>query len=87
MSPEGIILTWNKGCVKLKQWSVEEAVGKHYRMLFMDEDQKEQRPEKEIEHAINEGSFEEYNWRKKKMVVFFGQMLFLLLFIMKKIKL
>ncbi len=66
MSPEGIILTWNKGCVKLKQWSVEEAVGKHYRMLFMDEDQKDQKPEKEIEYAIKEGSFEEYNWRKKK---------------------
>lgn len=66
INTEGKIVTWNKGCIKIKQWGAEEAIGKHYRFLFRDEDQKAQRPEKELEIATKEGRFEELFWRKRK---------------------
>jgi PAS domain S-box-containing protein len=63
---KGIITTWNKGCERIKGYKQEEAVGQFYGMLHPDEYQQAGRPQQELEQALQNGSFEAEDWRKRK---------------------
>ncbi len=66
INTQGIITTWNKGCERIKGYSEEEAVGQFYGMLHPDEYQKAGMPEQEMEQALQQGSYEAEDWRKRK---------------------
>jgi PAS domain S-box-containing protein len=66
MTPDGIIKSWNQGCINIKQYTDEETVGNHYSMLFPDDLVDQGNPWKELEIAKKEGRFEEENRRKRK---------------------
>ncbi len=66
VDPKGIILSWNFGAERLKQYKPEEAIGLDYEMLYREEDQKDGRPARNIKLAIETGRHEEKWWRKKK---------------------
>lgn len=66
MTTEGFISTWNEGAELIKGYKKEEIIGKHYRILFPEEAQKEGTPEKHLQIAKEEGRYEERNWRRKK---------------------
>jgi PAS domain S-box-containing protein len=66
VDPEGLILNWNLGAERMKQFTAEEAIGQNYRMLYRDEDQKSGLPERNIALAIELGRHEEQWWRRKK---------------------
>jgi PAS domain S-box-containing protein len=63
---QGIITAWNKGAERLKGYTEEEAVGQFYGMLHPDEYQQAGMPLKELQSALQHGSFETVDWRKKK---------------------
>ena len=63
---KGIITTWNKGCERIKGYPEEEAVGQYYGMLSPDEYQQAGLPQQELEAALQNGSFEAEDWRKRK---------------------
>jgi PAS domain S-box-containing protein len=63
---KGIITTWNKGCERIKGYKQEEAVGQFYGMLHPDAYQQAGRPQQELEQALQNGSFEAEDWRKRK---------------------
>lgn len=61
----GIISSWNEGAKRLKGYEEEEALGQHLRMLFLPED-RNGRPEDEMQKALKTGKFEEEWWRMRK---------------------
>lgn len=66
ISKEGIILTWNEGASRIKQYRPEEVVGRHYRLLYCPEDREKGRPELNIRTALQAGRYEEQWWRLRK---------------------
>jgi PAS domain S-box-containing protein len=66
MDTKGIIETWNKGCERIKGYREEEAIGQYYGMLHPDEYQQAGRPQQELEQALQHGSYEAEDWRKRK---------------------
>jgi PAS domain S-box-containing protein len=66
ISPEGIIQSWNDGAKRIKQFTADEVIGRHYRMLFREEDRQAGRPEHNLKMALANGRFEEKWWRIRK---------------------
>src|SRR5688572_27264281 len=62
IDPQGVILNWNFGAQRMKQFTEAEAVGQNYRLLYRKEDQEEGRPELNIQLAIELGRHEEKWW-------------------------
>ncbi len=63
---QGIIAAWNKGAERLKGYTEEEAVGQFYGMLHPDEYQQAGVPEQELQLALQNGSYDVEDWRKRK---------------------
>jgi PAS domain S-box-containing protein len=66
LDAEGIITSWNLGCIRMKGYSAEEAVGNHYRMLFPKEGQARREPEDHLLVAAREGRFRGEGMRRRK---------------------
>ncbi|GAB4094314.1 sensor histidine kinase [Flaviaesturariibacter terrae] len=63
---EGYIISWNDGAQRLKGFTADEVLGKHYRILFAPEDQQQGRPERAMRSALEKGKFTEDWWRARK---------------------
>lgn len=66
LDPDGIILTWNLGAHRIKQYEAHEVIGKHYRMLYTPSDVAAGRPEKNLTDTLRYGQTEDLGWRMKK---------------------
>src|SRR5690349_5464048 len=47
LDPEGHILTWNAGAERIKGYSAEEAIGKHFSIFYGQDDIRSGKPAKE----------------------------------------
>ncbi len=63
---DGNIVTWNPGAERIKGYSAEEIVGKHFSCFFTQEDRDRGRPGRLIGAAIEKGRVEEEAWRIRK---------------------
>lgn len=66
LDPTGHIVTWNEGAKKLKGYSANEIIGKHFSTFYTAEDLETKKPERELKIAIETGKYEEEGWRVKK---------------------
>lgn len=66
MDVNGVIETWNEGAERLKGYNETEMVGKYYGMLFTEEDQRKDEPEKELAKAKEQDTYTGEGWRLKK---------------------
>lgn len=66
LDPDGYILSWNIGAARLKGYSAEEIIGKHFSIFYPPEDNARGKTEWELEIAEREGRFEDEGWRVKK---------------------
>ncbi|MDQ3230517.1 MAG: PAS domain S-box protein [Pseudobdellovibrionaceae bacterium] len=66
ISPDGYIMTWNKGTQKIKGFKAEDFIGQHFQILFTEEDIKAGRPDWEMQFARKHGRFESEAWRVRK---------------------
>lgn len=66
LSPEGNIQTWNAGAERLKGYSHDEIVGKHFSIFYPEEVRNAGHPAHELELAKQNGHYEEEGWRIKK---------------------
>ncbi|MBF5045471.1 PAS domain S-box protein [Aggregicoccus sp. 17bor-14] len=66
MDLEGRITSWNEGARRIKGYTTEEAVGQHFRMLFLPEDQERGRPEQEMRQALEQGCYTGEGVRRRK---------------------
>jgi formate hydrogenlyase transcriptional activator len=63
---DGHIMTWNPGAERIKGYTAEEIVGKHFSVFFTEEDRGRDRPAELLRLAIQKGRVEEEAWRLTK---------------------
>jgi PAS domain S-box-containing protein len=66
MDTDGVIRTWNPGAQRLKGYSRDEIVGKHFSIFYTEEDKARDHPAEELRIAAREGRYEEEGWRLRK---------------------
>src|SRR5437868_1656471 len=62
----GYIQNWNKGAQKIKQYTEDEVIGKHFSIFYLEEDKKNNLPQKLINQARETGRAFQEGWRKRK---------------------
>lgn len=58
----GCVVSWNKGAERIKGYSAEEILGKHFSVFYTPEDIEQKVPERELQFA-RDGHFENEGWR------------------------
>jgi PAS domain S-box-containing protein len=66
LDQDGYILSWNAGAQRIKGYTAEEAIGKHFSMFYPPEKVEERFPEFELREAARVGRFEDEGWRVRK---------------------
>lgn len=66
LSPEGYVKTWNEGAQRIKGYTDEEIIGKHYSIFFTVEDIKNRMPWKALQRAVTQGRAQDEGWRLRK---------------------
>lgn len=66
LDEEGRIRTWNRGAQVLLGYEEQEVIGKHFRLIFIEEDARNGAPELELKTAIEQGRAGDRRWHKRK---------------------
>jgi PAS domain S-box-containing protein len=66
LDPGGFIITWNAGAERLKGYSPDESIGRHFSVFYPPEDIARGKPQKELKTALAEGRLEDEGWRVRK---------------------
>lgn len=66
LSPEGRILTWNKGAERIKGYKFGEIIGKHFSCFYPPEAIARGTPELELRTAMEQGYSRNEDWRVRK---------------------
>jgi PAS domain S-box-containing protein len=66
LDPNGVVSNWNSGARRIKGYTAEEIVGKHFSVFYSEEDRRAGLPFKGLETAAKEGRWENEGWRKRK---------------------
>src|SRR5688572_12828982 len=66
LGPDGIIASWNNGAQRIKGYTAEEAIGRHFSMFYTEEAKARQWPQYELKEAARVGRFEDEGWRVRK---------------------
>jgi PAS domain S-box-containing protein len=63
---DGHILTWNAGAERLKGYTFDEVVGRHFSIFYTEPDLVRGHPQEELRIAARDGRYEEEGWRVRK---------------------
>ena len=66
LDPHGTVLSWNAGAERLKGYTADEIIGRHFSAFYPIGDVERRKPERELEIAMAEGKYEEEGWRIRK---------------------
>lgn len=66
MDETGVITSWNVGAQRIKGYSADEAIGKHFSMFYPPEDIEGGAPQAGLDRAAQAGHFESEGWRVRK---------------------
>jgi PAS domain S-box-containing protein len=66
LDAKGNVCSWNQGARRLKGYSSDEIIGKHFSTFYTAEDLAIEKPARELAIAIREGRYEEEGWRIRK---------------------
>lgn len=66
LDPEGRISSWNKGAERIKGYAADEIIGRSFMLFYPPDVAANGFPQRELEVAAREGSFEDENWRVRK---------------------
>jgi PAS domain S-box-containing protein len=66
LDPDGYIVTWNPGALRIKGYTAAEAIGMHFSRFYPPEALADRWPEYELEQARLHGRFEDEGWRLRK---------------------
>ncbi|HEX6160856.1 MAG TPA: PAS domain S-box protein, partial [Thermoanaerobaculia bacterium] len=66
LDPTGRIVTWNAGAQRLKGYTRDEIVGRHFSQFYPESDIRSRKPDVELEVAEEVGRFEDEGWRIRK---------------------
>jgi PAS domain S-box-containing protein len=71
LDPTGIITSWNVGGERIKGYSPEEIVGRHFSCFYTEADRANGKPLRALNIAKEQGRYEEEGWRVRKDGTFF----------------
>jgi PAS domain S-box-containing protein len=66
LDAKGNIASWNQGARRIKGYSSDEIIGRHFSTFYTPEDLRTDKPTMELTVAIREGRYEEEGWRVRK---------------------
>ncbi|HYE51803.1 MAG TPA: PAS domain S-box protein, partial [Azospirillaceae bacterium] len=66
LDPDGTVTNWNSGAQRLKGYTEEEIVGRHFSTFYTEEDRAAGIPDRGLRTARREGRFETEGWRIRK---------------------
>ena len=66
LDTDGYITSWNEGAKRLKGYTEDEVIGKHFSIFYPEEKKQEKFPEYELEQARLKGRFEDEGIRVRK---------------------
>jgi PAS domain S-box-containing protein len=66
LDPNGIVTNWNRGAQRIKGYSTEEIVGRHFSCFYTEEDRAANAPQRALEIAACDGRYEAETWRVRK---------------------
>lgn len=66
LDPDGRIVSWNAGAQKTKGYAAEEIIGQHFSVFYPQDVAASGWPDRELELALERGSFEDEGWRVRK---------------------
>lgn len=66
LNPGGYVISWNLGAERLKGYSADEIVGRHFSTFFSPEDQHAGKPQRLLDSATQDGRVEDEGWRLRK---------------------
>ncbi len=66
LDPQGHITSWNAGAERIKGYSADEIIGKHFSIFYTEEDRAAGVPSKALDTAVREGKYEAEGLRVRK---------------------
>lgn len=66
LDPHGRIASWNRGAERLKGYTSDEILGRHFREFYSQDARDSRHPESELAAAERDGRYEEEGWRFRK---------------------
>ena len=66
LDPQGNVQSWNAGAQRMKGYTAEEIVGRHFSVFYSDADVERRWPMQELEIVSRVGRFETEGWRYRK---------------------
>jgi PAS domain S-box-containing protein len=66
LDPEGYVASWNEGAQRIKGYSPDEIIGRHFSSFYPPNKVAEGFPTYELEIAARDGRFEDEGWRVRK---------------------
>jgi len=66
LNRDGFVLTWNAGASRIKGYTAEEIIGRHFSAFFPPEALDDGLPERELEEAEIKGVYQDEGWRLRK---------------------
>jgi PAS domain S-box-containing protein len=66
LDPYGRVASWNEGAQRIKGYTANEIIGRHFSTFYTSEDNASGKPARELVIAAREGKYEEEGWRVRK---------------------
>jgi PAS domain S-box-containing protein len=66
LDPTGLVTTWNAGAERIKGYSRDQIVGRHFSQFYTKEDRAAGVPQRALETARSTGRYEAEGWRVRK---------------------
>jgi len=66
LSPEGKVTNWNAGAQRIKGYTAEEVIGRHFSNFYTDADRNDGLPERALATAAEQGRYEQEGLRVRK---------------------
>jgi PAS domain S-box-containing protein len=66
LDPNGFVTSWNVGAERIKGFTGEEIIGKHFSTFYTEEDREAGMPAEVLETARREGKYQGEGWRVRK---------------------
>ena len=66
LDPDGKVASWNEGAHRIKGYSQQEILGRHFSIFYPEEDTERGKPERALGTAQEKGTYEEEGWRVRK---------------------
>ena len=63
---DGNVATWNSGAERIKGYTAQEIVGRHFSVFYPEEDRANGRPERNLAEAARVGRTEDEGWRVRR---------------------